>query len=266
MFPVILIFLQLLQQPQAPVQKQSSMLAEGEVLLYEVSWSHIKIGTIRLQLLPHSIKNNSIRYQAKATIDSYNLPFIKLHFIAYAEMDSLCNSTGSWSFEKKDDQWEKMLYEYQVEQHRILATKNLQDDVEQQSSSSLQSDTLFVQQFPVLDGISMVYFARLLTRRSMSVSMPAVAMGKVGSVEFYKERKRTSVEIDALEQPVRVVKLSGMLHVEGIMGLKGDFVGWFSDDEAAVPIVATLKVVLGSVRIELKQWKRNSWQPPTGKK
>ena len=265
MLPVFLIILQLLHPAHEIVSQQSAMLSEGEVLLYEVSWSHIKIGTIRLQLLPHQIKNNSIRYQAKATIDSYKLPFVDLHFIAYAEMDSLCNSTGSWSFEKKDDQWETLVYEYQIERHRILVTKALRDKIEF-PPRSFTADTLHIQQFPVQDGISMIYLARLLASRHAAHNVSVVSMGKIGKVEFYYEREKTSVEIDALEQPVRVVKLSGKLHVEGILGLTGDFTGWFSDDAAAIPITAKLKVVLGNVYLELKQWKRSSWQPPIEKK
>ncbi|HVN48263.1 MAG TPA: DUF3108 domain-containing protein [Bacteroidota bacterium] len=261
MLPVFLIILQLLSPAQESVLQSPALLSDGEVLLYEVSWSRIKIGTIRLQVLPHRVKNGAIHYQAKATIDSYKLPFIDLHFIAYAEMDSLCNSIGSWSFEKKDDQWETLVYGYQMERHRILVAKTLQEKPEL-PSPSLVPDTLFVPEFPVQDGISMLYFARLLTRKLTAVKIPAVSMGKMGEVEFYKDRERTSVEIDALKQPVRVVKFSGKLHVEGILGLTGDFTGWFSDDEAAVPITAKLKFILGNVSIELKQWKRASWQPP----
>jgi hypothetical protein len=44
--------------------------------------------------------------------------------------------------------------------------------------------------------------------------------------------------------------------------MTGEFTGWFSDDEAAVPIKGKLNVLLGSVTVELIQWKRDSWSPP----
>jgi hypothetical protein len=44
--------------------------------------------------------------------------------------------------------------------------------------------------------------------------------------------------------------------------LTGDFEGWFSNDEARVPILAKMKVILGSITIELMRWKRAGWTPP----
>jgi hypothetical protein len=44
--------------------------------------------------------------------------------------------------------------------------------------------------------------------------------------------------------------------------MTGDFVGWFSDDAAAVPIKGKLKVLLGNVTVELIRWNRKGWNPP----
>jgi hypothetical protein len=76
-------------------------------------------------------------------------------------------------------------------------------------------------------------------------------MGKVGSTE-----------IDAVKYPIRTVELGGTVDFVGIFGLTGGYQGWFSDDEAAIPIVARMKVILGSVYIELKKWNRPGWTPP----
>ena len=45
--------------------------------------------------------------------------------------------------------------------------------------------------------------------------------------------------------------------------LHGRVVGSTSDDDAAVPIVANMKVIIGSVRLELKRWNRPGWVPPS---
>jgi hypothetical protein len=36
----------------------------------------------------------------------------------------------------------------------------------------------------------------------------------------------------------------------------------FSDDTAVIPITAEMKVILGSVKIELNQWNRKGWNSP----
>jgi hypothetical protein len=48
----------------------------------------------------------------------------------------------------------------------------------------------------------------------------------------------------------------------GIRISMGDFKGWFSDDTAVIPITAEMKVILGSVKIELNQWNRKGWNSP----
>jgi hypothetical protein len=80
------------------------------------------------------------------------------------------------------------------------------------------------------------------------------------SIRFGVERDE--VDIDAVKHDIRVMKLEGETGFTGIFGLTGGFEGWFSDDEASVPIVAKMHVLIGSVRIELIKWKRAGWKPP----
>lgn len=74
--------------------------------------------------------------------------------------------------------------------------------------------------------------------------------------------KKATCEIDAVEYPVDTIEFDGRAEFVGIFGLTGGFSGWFSNDEAAIPIVAKMKVILGSVRIELMRWDRPGWVPP----
>jgi hypothetical protein len=59
-----------------------------------------------------------------------------------------------------------------------------------------------------------------------------------------------------------VVEVHGNTSAVGVFGMTGEFTGWFSDDEAAVPIKGELKVLLGTVTVELIGWKRSGWSPP----
>jgi len=52
----------------------------------------------------------------------------------------------------------------------------------------------------------------------------------------------------------------------GVFGLTGGFDGVFSNDGAGIPITARLKVILGSIKVELKNWKRDNWIPPKAEK
>ena len=59
--------------------------------------------------------------------------------------------------------------------------------------------------------------------------------------------------------------MDGKANFIGVFGLTGGFRGWFSDDAERVPIIAKLNVLVGSVTLELKEWKHGNWNPPKGK-
>jgi len=54
---------------------------------------------------------------------------------------------------------------------------------------------------------------------------------------------------------VRGYYLDGRLRFVGIAGIKEDFKGWFSTDGQKVPLKAYMKAFIGSVKIELEDWK-----------
>jgi hypothetical protein len=72
------------------------------------------------------------------------------------------------------------------------------------------------------------------------------------------------VEIDALDYEIRTVHFQGEANWTGVYGITGKFDGWFSDDEARVPIRAKMKLYVGNADIELVRWKRPGWTPPKG--
>jgi hypothetical protein len=43
--------------------------------------------------------------------------------------------------------------------------------------------------------------------------------------------------------------------------MSGEFHGWVTDDDAAVILKAEVKILLGSVRIELESYERTGWSP-----
>lgn len=49
------------------------------------------------------------------------------------------------------------------------------------------------------------------------------------------------------------------MNIKGIAGITGPFKGWFAADKQRVPLKAELKVFVGSVKVELEDWK--GWEP-----
>jgi len=240
-----------------------AVISEGEDLLYEVRWSAFKLGTIRFKTLKTIREDSTETYSAVAFIDSYaGLPFVNLHALTYTELDSALTSRGAQSMEKRRSRWWVLRYLFDPPTNRIFVEESWQEDVTAPPATRKVIDTLTVDMHSIEDSFSLAFFARAHARSHESVTLPLLVYGKVGLVHLTFTGERTAREIDAVEYPVRVLPVEGHLDVEGMFGMTGDFEGWFSDDDAAVPILARLNVILGSVTVELKEWSRKGWSPP----
>ncbi len=231
------------------------IVADGEELLYEVSWTFVKLGTIRLRTFPN--------FTSRAEIDSYEgLPFVDLHSVHSSAMDTLFFSRSSSSLDKSDGQWKGLEYLYNPAEEQLVVEETIRKDPSSAPDSRRVRDTLRHVSRAFEDGLSIAYYPRARIHTVQEVDVPTILYGKLGITTFHFTNKKTTENIDAFPQPVRVIQVEGTTTAEGIYGMTGDLTGWFSDDSAAVPIKGKLKVLIGNVTLELIQWKRAGWTPP----
>ncbi|MBP1647756.1 MAG: hypothetical protein H6Q30_1201 [Bacteroidetes bacterium] len=239
------------------IRKLSSreIINEGEEYVYEVSWTVFKLGTIHLKVSP--------RYTVEARVNSYpSVPFVDLHSAHYSEMDSSFYSIGSHTAEKKETDWWGVNYIYDLPQRRLIIEETHQKDLESPPFSRQIKDTLGLPSVNFVDGLAIAFLPRLYIHSAQSMDVPTVLYGKIGTTTYDFTGYKTTEDIEALDDPVRVVEVNGTTTAVGIYGMTGDFTGWFSDDDAAVPIKGKLKVLIGSVTVELIKWNRKGWNPP----
>jgi hypothetical protein len=231
------------------------ILAEEEDLLYEVSWTVIKIGTIRLRTFTNGT--------AEADIDSYNnIPFVDLHSVHWTRMDSLFYSAGSRSLEKEDEGWWGLDYVSDLPHGIVRVDETMQKDLHSEPYKRTVKDSLRLEGTHFVDGLSIAYLPRRLAQTHHSVSVPTILYGKLGTTRFDLPGTHVREELKVLGHQVKMIEIQGTTTVEGIFGMTGDFQGWFSDDSLAVPLKGKLKVLIGNVSIELIAWKRKGWSPP----
>ncbi len=243
--------------------RDQQVIVEGEDLLYEVRWSVFKLGTIRFKTLKNVRHGTTECAAAIAYMDSYDgVPFVNLHATTYTEIDSQFVSCGAQSMEKKDDRWWVLRYVVDRSAGRVYVDESWRTEPDVPAEPWKQLDTLTVDARKIEDSFSLALYARAHVRSSESVKLPLMLYGKLGNAYLDFTDEVTTQEIDAVNYPVRVVPLRGHLDIEGLFGLSGDFEGWFSDDEARVPIKAKLNVLIGSITVELKEWSRKGWSPP----
>lgn len=236
----------------------SKVLVEGEELTYNVRYGVFDLGQVRIKTTNRLSQGNSICFQSIAYIDSYKkIPFVNLHAVFESLIDSSVFSRFFVGRSRDGEYWNFGRYRYDYDKKRVYTESGSKDTiVEKRDTLAIDGSTQ--------DGLSLFFFARDQLYSNKKQNVPAVVREKkvYTLIDFFNKRK--SVELDFVEYPVDVLGFEGTMEFTGIFGLTGDFEGWFSNDEARVPIVAKMKVILGSVTIELMEWKRPGWKPPIG--
>jgi hypothetical protein len=236
----------------------SAIFSEGEELVYNVRYSFFNLGQVRIKTLNKMRTATYTAYQTKALIDSYpKVPFVDLHAVYESLVDSTVCSRGFVGKGKEDERWNFARYSFEYDRNRLLMEVGNRDTV------IAKRETVEVLG-PYNDGLSIFFFARDHLMDNKKLTVPCVVMEKKTTMRLDFKTQPSSVEIDAIDYPVDVVHFDGSADFVGIFGLTGDFEGWFSNDVARVPIMAKMKVIIGSVTIELMEWKRPGWSPPKG--
>jgi len=232
-------------------------LLPGEELNYVVSYSFINLGEVKIRVKDKKTINGRNYYNAIAYIDSYDgIPFVNLHQIYESKVNQDYYSDFFRGIVKSDEYttYTEYYFNYSDSEIRIKRGKFSPKELWIDSTTSAEK------QFQ--DGLSIFFFARMFSGKNNSMLVPCfVNEQKVHTrVNFYEDI--IPVSIDAINYDVECVRLDGEMDFISIFGLTGYFEGWFSNDEASIPIVANMKVIIGNITLELKSWKREGWTPP----
>ncbi len=246
-----------------PAFAQSGMggfvFVENEELVYNVRYAFFNLGQIRITTYGTSTLDGRQVSFARALIDSYRgIPFVDLHAVFESFIDHAMYSRRFMGKIKQDGSWDFSRYRYEADRNRIIVEMGRQDTVVSERETVAVSS-------PYQDGLSLFFLARDGLFGTSTVRVPTMIKEKRSSTTIAFTGKRTTVEIDAYDYPIDVVEFDGSMDFVGVFGLTGDFEGWFSDDQARVPIKAKMKVLIGSVTVELMDYKRPGWVPPRAK-
>jgi hypothetical protein len=233
----------------------------GEELTYVVSYSIIKLGEVRIIVKDKKEIKGKTYYNTIAYINSYNgIPFVSLHQIYESKVNQNYASDSFRGLVKHDEYstFTEYYFDYNNSKTRIKKGKVTPYQLWTDSTTHLGQQ--------MQDGLSIFYYARMNLGAKRSVNVPCFVNEKneITKINFYTDIQKT--EIDAVDYDISCLRLDGKMNFISIYGLTGYFEGWFSNDEASIPIVAKMQLFLGNVKLELKQWKRAEWIPPRYKK
>jgi hypothetical protein len=114
------------------------------------------------------------------------------------------------------------------------------------------------------EGASLFFLARTLIQSTITVTVPTLVEFDLFNTDITSTQKVSGVSIDAVSDDIDTKEVYGFAHFvdSSIGGFSGEFRGWFTNDEAAIPVLAKMQLSLGTANIELEKWSRGSWSPP----
>ncbi len=236
-------------------------LEVGEELTYVVSYTFIKFGEIKIIVKGKKVIDGQNYYSTIAYIDSYSgIPFVNLHMIYETFMNPKYYSTFFRGIVKKEEYTTFTEYYTDYGKSKIRIKKG------KVKPYQLWTDSTTSEKQEFQDGLSILYFARMFSGSGNSVNLLCFVNEKKSYTNMTSYTQVTGVSINAIDYDVSCVRLDGTMNFVSVFGLTGYFEGWFTNDNASIPILAKLKVIIGNVRVELKSWKRPGWMPPKFKK
>jgi hypothetical protein len=236
---------------------QSEVLYDGEELYYEVNYSFINIGWAKFNTEKVPGKNNFFITRAKLKSNNA-LPFVDVDydFISEAELkDGKIIPFKFTAYQYKDGKKSVLITEFNHDSS-FISLKKTGYDGNVEIDSKINTTTVFQ------DGLSIFYYARQNSAQTRTEYVPVIMHTDTALMKINFNNTKTDVEISEADHDIASVYLDGFSYFKAVFGLTGDFSGWFSYDEARIPLKAKLQVEIGSITLELMSWKHGSWQPP----
>jgi hypothetical protein len=269
-FPCLNIAILFVLLGTTSLNAQDKVLEVGEELTYEVYFGFIKLGKVNFKVTNSYTENKEEFYTAKAEMKTYEgVPFVNVNYIFETTMQSdeqnIKNdksqkkevfATAFYSTEFKKKSITRIEYDFDYDKREIKVMK--ETDNELNDSMNVKFDENIRYQ----DGLSIFYNARLQSFSNKNYNMPVFVNDKQSSLKYSFNINEDVVDIDLFDYDVKAIKIAGVADFVGVMGLTGEFAGWLSADDYRIPLKASFNVIIGSVTLELIDYKRTNWKAP----
>lgn len=229
----------------------------GEELVYVVRYSVMRLGEVRVKITGKDIIDGKNYYRAIIYIDSYKgLPFVDLHQVYETVMTPDYYSKYFKGIIKQDSVVSNTEYHFDYNKSEVKIHKWFTNSDKAPVDSTCEVHKKYQ------DGLSIFYYARAHSREKREEIVPTFVNEKKVSTEIKFNTELDDASVDAIDYDVDCTHMEGHVNFISVFGLTGYFEGWFSNDEEAIPIKAKMNVIIGSITLELKSWKKQEWTPP----
>lgn len=258
MLKTIFIFLILISF-NSNLLSQNKVFSEGEELNYIVYYGFIKLGEVKMRITGRTAENDNTVYSSRCVMRSYSgIPFVSLNSVFESDMVFNGKEVYSKKFkatEYKEDAVVTVEYKFNYDSDFVHVQKINGGKVE------IDEKIHFNKNIKFQDGLSLLYNSRLNSFSTENFLIPVFMNEAETSVSYYFSSKAEDVSLSISDDDIKSVKCSGVANFTGVFGLSGEFAGWFSDDDARVPLKSQMNVLIGNITLELDSYKRAGWNP-----
>ncbi len=260
--PYFIFFICLLisQPGSATEPEHSNIFQPGEVLTYSVHWNFIRLGSIVIQTYPDSSKRNPLHFTVSMRVRSNpDIPFIDIDELNRTLIHGTDITARCYRAVHRHGSDSRQLFAVYDETKGSAYYSAWNASRDAYENIRVIPDTP-----PYLDGPSLFFFTRHAIHSGKQISMPTMINGKIEITHFDFRFPREDIQSDLFPHGIHTKRYSGFADWEGgtSAGMSGEFSGWISDDTAAVVIRSEVKILLGSLVIELEKYERPGWIPP----
>jgi hypothetical protein len=216
----------------------------AEKVDYKVSYGFITLGWVNVRVgnpvMIHGKNAYPVRFYINTNPDFSMLLSLNHVYESYIEAGTL-NAVRTRQYTPNENGYLVKMYDFYYEQNKL-------------DMHLIYSDGRFKQEVKLLpssaqDAVSMLYFARGVVSNKTGGSTTVVIDEdyKYGHITYLDEKE----EVEVLDKDVEAIKIFARAEFKGIAGMNGDAWGWFSDDSKFAPLVGKIKILLGSITVDL---------------
>lgn len=231
----------------------AQVLEVGENLSYSVSWLSFEIGEINMTVIDSinlgSHKIYKTRFIAQTT---KSLPYFMVNDTLYSDIDDSIFSHGFisrwWTRDSgHNDEYE---FDYESSTYHYSSWNLLWQEDTLRTTKALNFDR-------VQDGVSSIYYTRSFAGVDTILKFPTVIKNKIKWTHIEAKSNSELVKLNKNKVSVDAYRIDGKAKYDGFKGFNGSWRAWFSVDPKHILVYAEIDVLLGRVKIELKNHTNN---------
>lgn len=224
----------------------------GEILQYKVKWSIFRLGTVVIrQEAGDSDYPNTVRVFIRAE-STPGLPFIDLFFENQALLETKTCRSREFISEIGRTKKSRFL-------HRPLTDGQLL--VEEHTDNGISSLDTLLHDVPLFDDPGLFMLLRHPGSSGDTMTIHSVMERSVKTTSITYEDQTDQLTVGNSERSLRCRRFRARANWSrpDYAGLTGEFEGWITEDEAAIPVRMEAKIAIGSIRLELEYVHRPGW-------